>query len=873
MKKYSFLNMAFCLFAIVIFLGAIGCSKKSTDTNGSTGYTVTLKLALPESATSMEGHSAQAAILANWGDTVAVKTGEALIANDTATVNVTGVASGTYAVLVSIDSAGDGFGDDLFQNGDRFWAGLNVVVSANKTITVGQYYWQTYESDAVIMAVKGVPAGKDGKVLGAGIFPDSIDVLAQVQLEPLIGGDGIIYNNSVVLALRGNNSEKSVAHTGTLPTGNYTLWTVVDCDGTPEQWHQENGNNPISDGDLIYHTAFEFQQNTPSDYWRTVTGTFEALSAYQLTVNFTLPDDAELAGHSAYITLLSELEDSIPVAVGQGTVSSGGNGTITADVFVPGTYVIAVSVDVDGHTYVPGEVPVHENDLLWGALNVSIDADKSITIAAEAWQHNDSNTVAYAIDGIPAGHDGEVIGGGLFPDGYQPVGHPLAEPVAGGWGIVYNSSCLIIMHTNSERRKALTRTSIPTGDYDVWLIVDVDGTPQDWNVNGYNPITSGDLITSYDLAYTSGENHGPMKHTGSFETLQLSTVSLNLQLPYQRVANGNTLAATLWRNVDDTVTVAEAYTEVSGQTATLSLAVAEPGTYQLMVGADVDASGMNSRNLLTQTDLFWGTLDLSIDGDISIAIGDTLWQTFDKVVVGIKGIPAGHDYQVIAAGVYAKGAAILNPNERPGYGGYGFVYNNSALLSVRSIDEGAKSTMPTGSYDLWFLLDTDGQLVQYLSGYHYPITIGDQYYHYNYEYTENPERTDAFSFVDGSFAPFVGIYGTVTCPTYTSGNIYLLTFDKNPLTDTTAKSQSTVLLTAPGVYGLPYFSNDSVYVAGFWDVDGSGDYNGPTTGDLLGAYGVANGGDITAMEKIQSGSLSTTDIDVELWSPFSSSRK
>jgi hypothetical protein len=867
MKKYLFLKGAFCLFAILAMIMAVGCSKNSTGTGSTGSNTVTFNLTMPETDTGLEGHAVQAYILTQWGDTVAVKSGESTIESGAATVTVTGVANGTFAVLVAVDSANDGFGTDLFQDGDKVWAGLHVAVAANKTIEVGQYYWETYRTSAVVMAIDGVPAGKDGKVIGAAVFDNTVDDLSNLNTQPFFAGDAIVYNNSAVVIMRDQSTNKSAARKAMVPVGDYKLWMIVDCDGTPEQWHQNQGNIPLSNGDLIYHTTFAYEGGTTADLWRDVTASFEALVAYQVTVNFTLPDDASLDGHNAYVCIWSNWGDEVPALVGQGTVS-GSTGTVTANVFTPGAYMISVNVDVDGHQYNSGQAPINANDLIWGALNVEIDANKTITIASSAWQHTDQNSVAYGIDGIPAGHDGEVIGGGLFPEGYQPVGHPLIEPISGGWGVIYNNSCIIVMHENNPSQKSFRPATIPDGDYSVWMIIDVDGTPEDWTINGHNPITNGDLVTNYNLTYT-GNNSTEFRHTGTFEALQFSTISLNLHLPEGTLQDGRTLAAALWSNVDDTITEAEAYGVVSGQTATLTLDVAEPGTYQLMVGADVDGSGMVINQVqLTRHDLFWGTLDLAIDGDLSITIADSAWQTFSKAVVGIKGIPDGHDGQIICAGAYEQGRPVLSPTERPLYGGTGFVYNNSALLSISGINAGPDSILQTGNYDLWFLLDVDGDYNNYRHGYFYPITVGDGYYKYNFDYTNDPERTQSFTFTTGSFSSFVGIYGTVTCPTYTTGNIYLYTFTKNPLTDTTARSMSQVLLTSPGVYGLPYFANDSCYVAGFWDADASGEDGGPTGPDLLGAYGVAQDGDITAMERVHSSALSSNNIDVELWSPL-----
>lgn len=93
-----------------------------------------------------------------------------------------------------------------------------------------------------------------------------------------------------------------------------------------------------------------------------------------------------------------------------------------------------------------------------------------------------------------------------------------------------------------------------------------------------------------------------------------------------------------------------------------------------------------------------------------------------------------------------------------------------------------------------------------------------------------------FLFSTAAFAITGTISGTVSCPDYTSGTIYVMATDE-PFSST-ATVLGTAVLGAPGSYTIANPAGnqgDPVYVYGFWDVDGSGP-TGPNAGDKVGGY-------------------------------------
>jgi len=576
-----------------------------------------------------------------------------------------------------------------------------------------------------------------------------------------------------------------------------------------------------------------------------------------LTFNLTLPPDSNLDGKTVQAGLWNSWGDSIAYKTANGTIDS-----ITASIELTdipdGTYQLLVVVDVGNDGF--GENPVDPGDLFWGTLDLSINQNRIINLTRYYWQR--MNSVVFGVQGIPSGNDGKVCGVGLFEPGTDVLGSGISN-VSGGAAIIYNNSALIAINA-PEGQDSLWQ--LPSDTYDIWSLVDIDGQPEDWFENEGN-ITEGDLIDSIvNWNYIQGDNDWA-KFSFSYYTLTAANLDFSVTMPDGYALNGHQVYFTFWENWGDSIPGKLDSAVVTNNQASISIPFFVARSYQVMLVVDVDNSG--SGDFITRGDLLWGVLDVTADEDETFIIPGAALQEFQSIVFGIDDIPYGHDAQPIGLGLVNDGVYILNRHERNLAGGVAMIYHNSAILAVNLSDNYPDSILGTGDYDIWFLIDVDGNIGNYEDSLYWPVTVNDLYYQHNYGHRAGSESY--FNLIQtASFAAMVGVSGTVTCPTWVSGGgaVYVLLFNGDPLQDTLARELNWVQLSQPDSYLIPITQSTDLYAVGFWDADSSGSENGPTTGDLIGGY--SHSGNVDSLIMINSGVSGQTGIDFELNTPYTS---
>lgn len=574
-----------------------------------------------------------------------------------------------------------------------------------------------------------------------------------------------------------------------------------------------------------------------------------------ITFNLTLPPDSNLDGKAVRAAIYNSWGDSVAYKTSNGTVDS-----ITATVAVTGVaegaYQVLVVVDAGNDGF--GDNPVDPGDYFWGVINLTINQNQTINLTRYYWQRLHSLVVG--VQGIPYGNDGKVCGLGLFEPGTDVLGGGIGD-VSGGAAIIYNNSALIAINA-PEGQDSLWQ--LPSGTYDIWTIVDIDGQPEDW-FEDEGEITEGDLVDSIvNWTYEPDENSW-IQLSFSYYALSAVDIGFSVTMPDNYSLNGHQVYFTFWANWGDSTPARLDSAVVTNNQANITIPFFVARTFQVMVVVDVDNSGPD--NFLTRGDLLWGVLDVTADEDETFNISGAALQEFQSIVFGIDDIPYGHDGLPLGIGVVNDGENILNRHERNLAGGVAMIYHNSAILAVNLADNYPDSLLGTGDYDIWFLIDVDGEIEDYEDSLYWPVTVNDMYYQHNYHHEAG--SNEYFDLIQtASFSTMVGVSGTVTCPTWVSGGgaVYVLLFDGDPLQDSLAEELNWVQLSQPDEYLIPITQNTDLYTVGFWDADSSGSENGPTAGDLIGGY--SHSGNLDSLIMIYSGLSGQTGIDFELNTPY-----
>ncbi len=600
-----------------------------------------------------------------------------------------------------------------------------------------------------------------------------------------------------------------------------------------------------------------------------------AITFGTVTFNLTVPVDEDVSGAAAAVSLWSTWGSNTPVLIVDG-VFSGNSLTLQIPDVAEGTYIAVAAIDANGDGF-PIDGPADEGDVFWAGLDVAISGNKTINVTSYAWQYIDTNSVIVGVKGIPAGHDGQVLATGIFPDNTNLFESPDLDVLYGGVGLIYNNSAVLALSPDGDSMI----TELPAGNYDIWMLVDTDGQIQDWHDSTGgpdSPLTNGDFLASYDYAYDPATYDAPLINA-TFTELAMNTLTFNITVPIGENLDGNSAMAFLFTSpeADDPSHYDEAL--ISGGTASITFEVSASWAMLGAVVLDTDGNGFDTLSEgppMNPGDYFWGALNLTSPTDLVIDIPVDGWQRYEGYhFVAIEGIPAGHDGEVLAVGFVADAANPFNPyNEENYMGGAGLIYNNSAIVTMHGMGYADSNwSLPYGNYDIYCLMDIDGSISDYDnvgdSTMFSPVTNGDWYYKYDYSYTEM-QAVDDFVHLSGTFAPVVGISGTVSCPNWNAdgGDTYVYLFDQNPINDSTAMTYSGRALTQPGSYWLPCLPGETVYAVGFWDTDNSGEWDGPSQDDLLGGFGVS----IDSLEAIISSELGVGGIDFTLDTPYDSTQ-
>jgi hypothetical protein len=555
-----------------------------------------------------------------------------------------------------------------------------------------------------------------------------------------------------------------------------------------------------------------------------------------VTFNLTAP---------AFAGLLASWNDTIPFVIEEGTFSGSATTLQIPDVD-PGTYIAVAAIDGEEDGF-PTDQPFGEHDPFWIGLDVEVDGDETINVSQYAWQEIEWPALFVGVRGLPAGHNGDIFACGIFPDETDIFADPGAEPYYGGAGLVYNTSAVLALHPEDDSAES----TLPSGNYDLWMLLDVDGDMADWHDTSdglrHNPLSNGDYIASNDFTFdaSSSADYDQLITATTFTEVVAYTLTLNLTVPTGENLEGNSILGAVWTSFEDEDPFAMDSTTVSSGTATLQIPVIVDVDFSVAVFLDRDGSGFDySEGPLEYGDYAWGAMDISMAANTTISVPANAWQQFHSMVVGVDNIPAGHDGEILSLAVTPAGGNPFNPyREDVAIGRFGLIYNNSAMIMPWPFgDTDSTWTLPNGEYEIWCLIDVDGVIDDYLdaedsSGFS-PVTDGD--YYTAYDYTYPPEHPD-FNLIQisESFSAVVGISGTVSCPDWNSsgGGTYVYLFEENPLLSDSADAYSFAALTQPGTYWLPCLPGDSAYAVGFWDIDNSGEWDGPSQGDLIGGYG------------------------------------
>lgn len=353
------------------------------------------------------------------------------------------------------------------------------------------------------------------------------------------------------------------------------------------------------------------------------------------------------------------------------------------------------------------------------------------------------------------------------------------------------------------------------------------------------------------------------------------TITFNLTGPDTEL-DGHEVSASLWTDWGDETPYVRGDATISGNSATITIADVESGTYHLMVVIDYQGDGLDEDNPVEQGDIFWGALNVEINEDKTISVLEDYWQHYHSITFGIQSIPAGHAGELIAVGIFEDGASVMDFDTEPLMGGLGFIYNNTALIAMNPTDYSEDSLwydwqLESGNYDVWMIIDHDGSIEDWEDSSEIPpFTIDDLYYSFDYVFNDTAWG-DYWQLITGSFTTMVGITGTVSCSLWTAsgGDTYVIAFPLNPLEQDFLVDVTPVaidILEEPGAYSLAMFPGDSAIVVGFWDSDNSGSDDGPTQGDYMGGYEFDP--EMMTLEWVVCDESGTADIDFELYTPF-----
>jgi hypothetical protein len=237
------------------------------------------------------------------------------------------------------------------------------------------------------------------------------------------------------------------------------------------------------------------------------------------------------------------------------------------------------------------------------------------------------------------------------------------------------------------------------------------------------------------------------------------TVSINMDVPVDEgegSLDGSQAAAYLFEgDIDET----PLYTEtaiVANDEVSFAIADVAEGDYVVLVVVDC-YDGESAYGPIGQGDIFWGALDVAVENDLTINLTEDYWQRYHSILFAVRGIPDGHNGQVIASAITEDGADWWDIQTTMLMGTYTLIYNNSALLAYSpdgdlTDEEWLAYALETDSYDVLFLLDNDGNYDDYDVENYDPFSEGDLIDFYDYSYNSQNSATK-FASINATFEP------------------------------------------------------------------------------------------------------------------------
>jgi len=628
-------------------------------------------------------------------------------------------------------------------------------------------------------------------------------------------------------------------------------------------------------------------------------GTEDEDSIYTVTLNLTFPSYEELNDLPVTAYLWESVDDDLPYTSEQ-TLISGNTASITLDDVDEGIYAVLVDVSIDGSA---GSDVMEKGDIFWGVLDVSINSDKTITLTEYYWQR--FHSLLFGVQGIPSGHAGEIIAAGILPDSANWLDIE-ANVIWGAYTTIYSNNALVSpAPIDWESEEQWMADSLSYGEYDLFMLLDVDGQPGDYENEGpINIITPGDYYDVYDFNYQSGTDiDGPYLISATFApvTFEGITLTVNYELPEE--PDGPAIASfdsvmvkiELWHDLNDDEPARTSISPVTFPTGAITIYDVAEGTYHILVTIGDDKYQDEDTTMYEDDHKFlaWGGLNVLINADKTIDIQPEWWQFVDiGIGIGIEEIPSGYEGEMVFLGLFAEGGNLLDLEDSENFlmGGMGFIYNNSVLIAMHPThfdfwDTTYSFELPTGSYQLVTLIDLDWDPTEFDpqdTTNHKPFIpydVGEPVAIIDYTYFASNEDSEV-QILSGTFTEMIGITGTVTCPPWNSGagDIWVVLFENDPfnipLEDSTDDSPiSFDIIEDPGTYGLPAFPGTAGFVIGVWDANNSGmdgdpmdttDTGGPDEGDYIGMYGNVFG----QPDTVSCGASGISNINFEIDTPY-----
>ena len=289
-----------CMIAALLAIAYVACDESTTEPEPQPG-TVTFNLSAPVyEDEDINGAAVAVSLWSEWGANTPIKIEDGVFSGSSVTLQIPDVEAGTYIVVAAIDIDGNGLPDDgPFDEGDLFWAALDVAISGDKTIDVSENAWQRYAYN--VLGVEDMPSGHDGEVFFAGMIQAGGSPFGE---DVVMGGVGLIYNNSAVIALWPMDYDDSP---WTLPAGEYEIWCLIDVDGTLDNYYQDIGDStafsPLTDGDYYMEYDYDFTAGRSYDDFIRITGDFSPVVGISGTVSCP---DWNGGGGGTYVYLFGE---------------------------------------------------------------------------------------------------------------------------------------------------------------------------------------------------------------------------------------------------------------------------------------------------------------------------------------------------------------------------------------------------------------------------------------------------------------------------------------------------------------------------------------------------------------------------------------